>query len=125
MKNKSVFIIRLIYYIIILIFLLYLFGKTPNGKIVLIPFLICFLINIIKYIVIITGKQRYVKWLNNIFLIVFFMSWFSFLSYFCYISFISKNYIMILFSIPFWIAGIIFLKNKSILCLWALIPKFL
>lgn len=50
MKNKSIFISRLIYSILITIFLIYLFNKTTNVKIILIPFLIIVIFLVKKYL---------------------------------------------------------------------------
>ena len=118
MKNKNVFIIRLIYSTLITILLIYLFNKI-NRKIVLIPFLISSFAMLGKNILILIDKQNYVRVFDKIFIFGFLSFWFGFLTYGCYTSFIKKDYILLLFSIPFWIGGMViikksFLKTKNI-----------
>lgn len=111
-KNKNIVISRLIYSIFITIILFYIFSKTSNGKIILIPFLICSLSLLLKNIFILNKKQNYVKYFEKIFVVSFLSFWFGFLIYACYIGLINKNYTMILFSIPFWICGIFLIKKN-------------
>ena len=41
MMKKGFYLSRLLYSILFMLILTYLYVKTPNGKIVLIPFLVC------------------------------------------------------------------------------------
>lgn len=111
MKNKNVFIIRLIYSTLITILLIYLFNKI-NRKIVLIPFLISSFAMLGKNILILIDKQNYVRVFDKIFIFGFLSFWFGFLTYGCYTSFIKKDYILLLFSIPFWIGGMVIIKKS-------------
>ena len=51
MKNKRMYITRLVYSILTTGFLIYFFSKTTNGRIIFIPFLICGFSQVIKNIV--------------------------------------------------------------------------
>ena len=112
MKNKNMYKTRFLCLIPITLFLLYFFLKTPNGKLFLIPFLICSFAMLLKNVFLFFDEQRYSKQFDIIFRLSFFLFWFGFLSYWCYLSFIQKTYSLLFFSIPFWIAGIVVLKKS-------------
>jgi len=105
-KNKSIFIKRLIYSIIVTIFLISIFIKTISPKIILLPFLVCSFALIGKNIFLIYQKQKYINIFNKIFIIGLLSFWFGLLIYGNYTSIINKDYSLIIFTIPLWIVGI-------------------
>lgn len=111
MNNKSFFISKLIYSILIAVVLIYLCLKTPSNKIIFIPFLICSFAQILKYIFLILEKTKYIQVINKIFVVGFLLFWFGFLVYSIYYSLLKKEYSLLLFSIPFWLVGILILKK--------------
>lgn len=121
MKNKGIFISRLIYSLFVTILLIYLFIKTSNGKIFILPFLICSSLLFEKNMFLVLGKQNYVNLFNKIFISSFLLFYFGFLMFWCYTNFINKECISLLFSLPFWIVGIylirkyLFRSNKKLL----------
>ena len=99
---------KLIYSLFITIFILYIFISTPSvlTKIIMIPFLICALATVIKMIFLIMNKKKYAEIFNKIYIISFLFYWFGFIIYWCYIEFINKSYLMLLFALPFLLIGI-------------------
>lgn len=113
MKNKSIYVGRVMYALAFTIFMIYLCMKS-NQKILFIPFIICGLAIAIKNIFLIQGKKKYVELFDRIFVLGFLLFFFGFLCFWCYINFINKEYIALLFSIPFWIVGIMATKKRFI-----------
>lgn len=109
--RKSNYIINLIKSVFVIMVLFYFWIKTSNGKIILIPFILCTFSQVFKYLFLILNKEKYVKYCNIIFVISFFLFWFGFLIYGTYIIICEKEYFMLLFTIPFWLVGIIALKK--------------
>lgn len=109
--KKSNYIINLTKSVFVTILLFYFWIKTSNGKIVLIPFILCAFSQVSKYIFLLFNKGKYVKYCNIIFVISFFLFWFGFLIYGTYVIILNKEYSILLFTIPFWIVGIIAFKK--------------
>ena len=109
--EKGFLVSRLIYSIIITLTLFHFYNVTPNGKLILIPFLICSTSVLIKNICLLMNKEKYVEFFNKIFTVGFLLFWFGFLIYWCYKSLIDKDYSLLLFSIPFWISGVYIIKR--------------
>ena len=112
MMKKGIYLSRLISSILFILILIYLYVKTPNGKIILIPFLVCGTAVVLKNVFLLMAKKNYVRIFNKIYLVGFMLFWFGFLIYFSYISIINKEYSLVLFSIPFWIVGISILRKN-------------
>ena len=110
--KKGIIASRLMYSIIITLILVNIYIKTPNGKLILLPFLVCSIALLLKNIFLLINKDKYSKLFNKIYAIGFLMFWFGFLIFWCYTSVINKQYSMLLFSIPFWIAGIYFFRKR-------------
>lgn len=117
--KKSVFISRLIYTMFILIFLLSITIRTEDikTKIMLIPFVICGFSSTGKNICLILDKGKLANIFSKVFIISLLLFWFGFLAYWSYLCIRAKNYLTILFIIPFFIIGIYlirkFLLNKT------------
>ena len=103
---------KLIYSIIASIILTNIYIKTPNGKLILFPFMICSYALTIKYIFLLFDKDKYARLFNKVYSIGFLLFMFGFLIYWCYRGIIDKQYSMLLFSIPFWIAGIYVIRKR-------------
>ena len=112
MKNKRMYITRLVYSILTTGFLIYFFSKTINGRIIFIPFLICGFSQVIKNILMVLNKKDYAKIFDKVFVLGFLLFWFGFLIYWCFTSVRDKNYTLLLPTIPFWIVSIYIIKKK-------------
>ena len=80
------------YSIIITLILVNIYIKTPNGKLILLPFLVCSIALLLKNIFLLINKDKYSKLFNKIYAIGFLMFWFGFLIVWCYTSVINKQY---------------------------------
>lgn len=110
---KRVFIIRkLIIAIIALSVLLYFVSRTASPKIIFVPFLICAIASIGKNLTMLFSKIKVALFFDILFKITFFLSWFIFLAFVCYIARKDGNYKLLLFTLPFWIGGLFFVKRK-------------
>lgn len=112
-------ILAIIFALGICLFVINLYVKMSDlkSKIIFLPFLLCTINGIGYMLVKIFNKQK----LQNIFLksyvIIFLIFWFAFLIFLTIKIIEVKAYIMCLFTIPFWIAGIyvfykFVIKNK-------------
>lgn len=106
MKNN--YFLRALYASFFVFTLFGIYLKTPNGKIILIPFLLCGISYLGKYIALIFKKNRLALIFHKGYMYSFFLYWFGFLVYANYQSIINKEYSMIFFSLIFWIVGIVF-----------------
>lgn len=108
MRNKFAIVIRIIPILVALSLLSYSFFKTTNvtAKVILTPFLICIFTMFIKDLMFIFNKNKFSKIYKNVFIISFLVFWFGFLIFFCYISIKNREYLYLLFSLPFWLAGV-------------------
>ncbi len=86
--------------------------KTTSPKIIFVPFLICSIAMIGKSIGLILDKRKCATVFDKIFKGGFLLFWFGFLFVACYISIKEKSYSLTVFSLPFWLVGSYFLKNK-------------
>lgn len=111
MKNKNIFIIRLLYLIGVFIVLFPLLNQVTNTLLIGAPFLVCVALQIAKYIALIFNRQDYAVVLEKVFVVIFIICWFIFLIYWCYINILSNEYLLVMFSIPFWLVGIYFTKK--------------
>lgn len=103
---------RLISSIFITALLIYFMIKTTSPKIIFVPFLICSLSMAGKSLGIILNKEKIASLFDKLFKAGFFLFWFGFLAVADYITVRDKNYFLTVFSIPFWLIGIYFLKRK-------------
>ena len=110
--KKNIYFSRLIYIIFVTLILISIFIKTPNNKIILIPFLICSISLLGKNLFLILNKEKNSKLFHKIFIFSFFIFFFGFIFYWCYLSIINKTYSSLIFAIPFILIGIYFVKKK-------------
>ena len=119
MNKQSGFILDILYSLFFTGSMIYVFSKqTSDFKIIIIPFIICGIADLGKSIFSAADKLQYAKIFEKIYGISFLLFWFGFLIAEAIFSSRDKNYSMLLFSIPFWIAGIVafnkFFLGKSI-----------
>jgi len=91
---------------------LYLMGKTPSPKIIFVPFLICGLSLAGKSTAQLLKKGKWITAFHKLFILGFLLFWFGFLAAAAYTCIRSKNYGMLLFTLPFWVIGFFVVKNK-------------
>jgi len=111
MKNHSV-LKRLISSVIAAIILLYFTIKTTGSKIIFIPFLICSLALAGKSLAQLLHHDKAAAVLQKGFIIGLLLFWGGFLVVSAYIGIRDKNNLLLIFSIPFWIIGILLLRHK-------------
>lgn len=113
MKNKNTFIYKLVYLIIILIFLFSAFFKTNDviTEIMLTPFIFCTISSIGKNICLILNNKKIANIFSKLFIISFLTFLFGFLIFWGYLCIKGKNYLNILFEIPFFIIGIYIVRK--------------
>lgn len=103
-------IARIIIALIILgiLFNLLIISKNNTTRIGLLPFILCLMCNLGALTSSVLGKENLVNIFNKGYLVVFLLCWFSFLIFWTYNVIKNGNNISLLvFSIPFWIIGII------------------
>lgn len=110
---KSALISRkLIKAAIALVILVYFVIKTTGPRIILAPFLICCIASIGKNLALLFDRTKIAWIFDRLFKVVFFLSWFTFLIAACYMAVRDGNYKVILFTLPFWLGGLFFVKRK-------------
>ena len=110
---KTVFIVKkLTKAVIALIILLYFTFNTISPKIIFTPFLLCDTMSIGKYTGLLIDNKNLSYFFDSAFKIVFFLSWFAFLIVACWMGVNDGNYKIIVFTLPFWIGGLFFVKRK-------------
>lgn len=99
--------------IIALGYLLFAFIKNPSVpiRLMLIPFILCALCFIIKNICLTLHKPKFARYFQIGFKISFFSFVFGFLIYWCYRNIKTGQYGMVLFSVPFWMIAIYFVRG--------------
>ena len=80
-------------------------------RIIIIPFLLCFLFLIGKNICLLIGKEKFATIFGKLFRISFLTFWFGFLIFWNIYFIKEKNYFPLVFTIPFWIAGIYIMRK--------------
>lgn len=86
--------------------------KDIFTRIIVIPFLIFSISILIRNIFLILNKKRLVKIFSKIYVIAFLVYWFGFLMYWDYISIVNKNYLALLISLIFYLAGIFIIYRR-------------
>lgn len=110
--KRSIYTSKLISSVFATIILLHFMTKTTSPKIIFVPFLLCSISMLGKNIALIFEKNKFVNLFDKLFSLGFFSFWFGFLAVAIYTCFRDKNYSVLLFVIPFLLAGAFFLKRK-------------
>lgn len=102
------------------IYLTYILIITNSNltRIVIIPFLMFAISLFIKNVCLIFNKDKIAKTFSKINTISFFIYYFGFLIYWDYLAIVKKEYMLVIFSLSFWIVGIFiayrkYLKSKN------------
>ena len=98
--------------IVTTVVLVYFLAKTPSPKILFIPFLLCSISSMGKNLGLLLNKKKFALFFDRLFKVSFFLFWFGFLIFACYIMIRDHNYRMLPFTLPFWLAGFFFFKRK-------------
>ncbi len=110
---KNVFAVRkLLVAVMGFVLILYFLCKTTSHKIIFVPFLFCSFTSAGKYLGVILNKIRAAEIFDKLFKVSFFVFWFGFLIFAAFISIRDKNYSMLIFTLPFFAAGIYFVVKK-------------
>ena len=112
-KIKNLILIRNIgvsLFIIVLLIWVFISNELV-AKIIILPFLLCSLAFLEENIFTLFNKKLLVKIFHYIFIFSFLLYYYGFLIYIIYYSIKNKEYIFMLFTIPFWLFSILFLKN--------------
>ena len=80
--------------------------KDLLTRIIIIPFIVFSLSFFIEKVLLIFEKKSLAKKVQKIYVIAFLVYWFGFIIYWDYVSIVNKDYMSILFSLPFWVGGI-------------------
>ena len=83
-----------------------------NSKIIFIPFIICAIAIVGKNVAILCGKKNLAVSFSKLFTIGFLLFWFGFLGVAAFVCVRDKNYNTLVFTLPFWIAGIVVVKRR-------------
>lgn len=108
----------LIITIIFLIFgnslMVYMFLNAGDlvTRIVLLPFLVCFVTNLLEVVFMLFGNDNAVKICRKIFFISLFTYIFGFFAVWIVINIINKEYILVLVSIPFILLCVKIVRNR-------------
>ncbi len=96
------------------IYLTYIFIITNSNltRIVIIPFLMFAISLFIKNVCLILNKDEIAKTFNKINIISFFIYYFGFLIYWDYLAIVKKEYMLVIFSLLFWVVGIFIAYRK-------------
>ncbi len=92
--------------------ILLLYFSVKNFNIIFVPFLICSVSMLIAGVASHFQKDKLAFVFNKIFIVGFLLFWFGFLLFATFLCIRDKNYSMLLFTIPFWLAGIYVTKNS-------------
>ena len=95
------------------VLLLSLFFKNPNAmtRLTLIPFLVCGLASLIKSLLLLCNRPRYVALCNRVFAGGFLLFWFGVLFVWCVTAFRDNTPLLSLLSLPFWFVGFYLAKR--------------
>lgn len=111
MKN-TIYTRKLITSIFATALLTYFMLKATSNKIIFVPFLVCSISMVGQSISLLLGNQKLAKVFSYVFKGAFFLFWFSFLVGASYIALRDNNLQMLVFSLPFWLIGLYFLKSQ-------------
>lgn len=97
--------------IIVLSLILIFFYNSGIAKMMIIPFITCGLFSIGKNLCLLINKKKYANIFSKLFVISFLAFWFGFLIFWSYLVIRENNYFVLLFTIPFWIAGVYIIRK--------------
>ncbi len=85
----------------------YLLFKVKGfiGKTIVLLFLIFALSMMVSKILFALNKEELAKKVSKIYVTAFLIYWFGFLIYWDYVNIVNREYISVIFSLPFWFGG--------------------
>lgn len=100
--------------IIINVVLIYLFILCADNisRLILSPFCLCGLSTLGYSITSLTKSYKAMAFFEKTYIVIFLIYWFGFLIFFTIVIFKQEDYYSVLFTIPFWLAGILVLYKK-------------
>ena len=110
--KKSIFLSRLIASILATGVLLYFMTTTKGPKVIFVPFFICSLSMAGQAIAWLFNREKWAVRFHKLFVAGFLLFWFGLLTVTAYLCIRDKNYLLMMFSIPFWAVGIYLAKKK-------------
>lgn len=113
MKNKNIYIGSIIRAVIISIFLIIIVIKNQDiiSKLIILPFLFCGIFTIGKNACLLKENKRGANIFSKLFVLSFLTFWFGFLVIWSYLFIRKNSYFPLVFTIPFWIAGIYIVRK--------------
>ena len=112
--KKGIYINQIIRDLIAITILFWLFSNNSGlMKFIIMPFIICLLLSIGKSICLIIGKDKYkyANIFNKLYALVFLLFASCFLIFWSYTFIKNNNYLTLLFTIPFWLMEIYFIRK--------------
>lgn len=109
--KQSILLKKVIVSVFCIATLIYFMLNTTSPKIIFVPFLICALSMAGQYVALLAHHERAAQWFHMAFVGGFFLFWFGFLMAAAYICIRDKNFGMLAFSIPFWLVGVVIVRN--------------
>ncbi len=107
MKNKSFLLVRAvpISFIALLLARTMIKAQDVSSRLMVLPFLICSVVALLRTVFLAVGWERAAKLLNKVYAAAFLLYVFGFLGVWCYVSIVNQSYLPLLFSLPFWLLG--------------------
>ena len=108
MRNKGVFVYKIISVGVIFVILLSMMITTNDmkSKVIMLPFLLCSIASIAQNVCLMLNKNNLVGIFHKLFVSSFLLFWFGFLLLGSYLFIKAQNYFSLLFTLPFWLVGI-------------------
>lgn len=113
MKNKNRYVGNIIKATIISIFLSIIIIKNQEiiSRFIILPFLFCGIFTIGKNACLLKENKQGTNIFSKLFVLSFLTFWFGFLVIWSYLSIRKNSYFPLVFTIPFWIAGIYIVRK--------------
>lgn len=113
MNKKFGLIYKLVFELIFIVLLFYTFVTNNNFiNLIFLPFIICFAGDVVKTIFLLKGDNINNSFFEKVSVIGFFSFVFLFLIIWTGLSILSKDYSLIIVSIPFWLISIFLVRKK-------------
>lgn len=113
MNKKFGLIYKLVFELIFIVLLFYTFVTNNNFiNLIFLPFIICLAGDVVKTIFLLKGDNINNSFFEKVYVIGFFSFVFLFLIIWTGLSILSKDYSLIIVSIPFWLISIFLVRKK-------------
>lgn len=112
LKKNDYYVSKAISSLFTTVILFYFMIKSPSLKIIFIPFLLCGIAMIGKYLALYLGKSRLAVKFSKLFTVGFLLFWFGFLIAILFLCVRDANYGTLWFALMFWLAGTYIIKKR-------------